>query len=99
MAYLKPKFKGNGNKESPHFRPFLIEYASDRCLPSSPLKEVSFKHILNGLTSFTDTPNLMRILYNTALLTVIGLLKIYNYLITLPLFLQYLTNAKYLISS
>jgi hypothetical protein len=33
MEYSKAKFKSNGNKASPYFRPFWIGNASERVLP------------------------------------------------------------------
>jgi hypothetical protein len=52
MAYSKAKFKINGYKASPYFRPFWIGKLWDRYLPTQNLLYVSFKHILISLTSF-----------------------------------------------
>jgi hypothetical protein len=57
---------------SPCFRPFCIGKLSDKCLPIRTLLYNSFKHILISLTSFMGTPNSIRILYNTSLLTMLG---------------------------
>jgi hypothetical protein len=48
---------------------FWIGKLSDKCIPIRTLLYISFKHILISLTSFTGTPNSVRILYNTSLLT------------------------------
>jgi hypothetical protein len=69
MAYSKAKLKSGGDRASPYFRSFWIGKLSDKCLPIWTLLYVSFKHILITLTSFMGTPNSMRILYNTSLLT------------------------------
>jgi hypothetical protein len=69
MAYSKAKLKSSGDRTSPWFRPFWIGKLSDKCLPIQTLLYVSFKHILINLTSFMGTPNSMRILYKTSLLT------------------------------
>jgi hypothetical protein len=69
MPYSKGKLKRSGDRASPCFRPFWIRKLSDKCLHIQTLLYVSFKHILINLTSFMGTPNYMRILYNTSLLT------------------------------
>jgi hypothetical protein len=62
------KVEKNGDKASPCFRPFWVGN-SDKCLLTWNSLEVSIKHILNSLISFMGTPNSIRILYNTSLLT------------------------------
>jgi hypothetical protein len=69
MAYSKAKMKISGDKVSPYFRSFWIRKLSDKCLPIWTLLCVSVKNILINLTSLMGTPNSMRILYNTSLLT------------------------------
>ena len=69
MAYSKARLKSNGDKTSHCFKPFLIGNMSDTFLPTRTLLYVSVKHILTSLTSFLGTPNSMRILYKTSLLT------------------------------
>jgi hypothetical protein len=54
MAYSKEEKKSSGDRASPCFRPFWIGKLSD---------------ILISLTSFMGTPNPIRILYKTSLLT------------------------------
>jgi hypothetical protein len=69
VAYSKGKLESSGDKASPCFRPFWIGKLSDKWLPIQALIYISFKDILIGLISFMGTPNSMRILYNTSLLT------------------------------
>jgi hypothetical protein len=69
MAYSKTKLKSSGDKASPYFRPFRKGKLSDKFLRVLALVYVSFKRILVSLTSFKGTPNSIRILYNTSLLT------------------------------
>jgi hypothetical protein len=68
MAYPKAKLKSSGDKATPYFRPFWKRKISDKYLPIRTLLYFSFKHILISLTSLMDTPNSMRILYNTIIL-------------------------------
>jgi hypothetical protein len=68
MTYSKAKLKSSGDNSSPGFRPLWIPKLSDKCLPVQTII-VSFKHILIILISFIGTPNSIRILYNTPLLT------------------------------
>jgi hypothetical protein len=67
------------------------------------LPSVSFKHILISLTSFIGVPCAVGILYNTSLLTESYVfsksIKLIYCPIILIVFLQYVTNAGYLISS
>jgi hypothetical protein len=65
MAYTK-KLESHGDKASPCFRPFQIENLPHKYLPKQISLQVSVKHIL---INFMGTPNPMRILYNTSLLT------------------------------
>jgi hypothetical protein len=51
LAFPKEKLGSNG-EEAFHFRLFWTGNASDTCLPMWTLLHVSFKHILNILTSF-----------------------------------------------
>jgi hypothetical protein len=48
---------------------FGIEKLRDKYLPILTLLYVSFKHILINVTSFMGTPNSMRMLYNSSLIT------------------------------
>jgi hypothetical protein len=68
MAFSKAKLKSSDDGASPYFRLFWIEKLPDKCLPIRTLLYVLIKNILINLTSFMDTPNSMRILYNTFLL-------------------------------
>jgi hypothetical protein len=69
MAYSKAKLKSSSEKASHCFRPFWIRKLSDKCLPIQTLLYISFKHILISLSTFLGTPNSMRILNNTSLIT------------------------------
>jgi hypothetical protein len=69
MAYSKAELKSNDDGASPCFRPFWIGKLTDKCLLIRTLIYVLFKHILINLTSSMGTPNSMRILYKTSLLT------------------------------
>jgi hypothetical protein len=69
MAYSKVKLKSSGDTASHHSLLFWIEKLSHKCLPTQTLLYLSFKHILISLNRFMGTPNTMRILYNTSLLT------------------------------
>jgi len=69
MQYSKAKLKCKGDNASPCFRPFWIEYESNKCLPTRTLLKVWFRHILIRLTSLMAIPNAMRILYNISLLS------------------------------
>ena len=69
MAYPKAKFKRNGDKATPFFKPFLRGNLSGKCFPSQTLLEVSFRHIFISLSSFMEIPNSIRTLNKTSLLT------------------------------
>jgi hypothetical protein len=69
MAYSKAKLKSSGDKAYPCFRPFCIGKLSDKYLPIRSLLYVLFKHILISPISFRSTPDSIRLLYNTSLLT------------------------------
>jgi hypothetical protein len=55
------KLRRNGDKESPHFRPFCIGKASD-IVPAHGLYHVSFQIILMNITIFMGMLNSMRML-------------------------------------
>ena len=69
MSPIRNGLKSNGDRASPCFKPFLIGNMSDKFLPTRTLLYVSVRHIFITLTSFLGTPNSMRILYKTSLLT------------------------------
>jgi hypothetical protein len=69
MAYSKEKLKSKSHKGSLFSRPCWIGNASGKFLHMRTLLQVSFKHILIGVTSFIGTPHSMRMLYSTSLLT------------------------------
>jgi hypothetical protein len=69
MVYFKAKLKSSDDKESHCFIPFWIGKLSDKYFIKWALLFFLFKHILISLTNFMGTPNSMRILYNTSLLT------------------------------
>jgi hypothetical protein len=78
MAYSKAKLKSSSEK-SFCFIKFWIRKLSDKYLPILTLLYISFKHKLISVTSYMDTPNSMRILYNISLLTEsLALLKSMN---------------------
>jgi len=78
MAYSKAELKSNGDRASPYFKPFLIGNMSDKFLPTQTLLYVSVRHIFISLTSFWGTPNSIRILYKTSLLTESSFLEVYK---------------------
>jgi hypothetical protein len=51
------------------FLDFVVEVKYNKCLPTQTSLYISFKHILKGITSFMGSPNSLRILYSTSLLT------------------------------
>lgn len=57
MMYSKAKLKGNGDRTSPCFKPFLIRSMSEKCSPAPSLLWVSCKHIFISLVSFTRIQN------------------------------------------
>jgi hypothetical protein len=71
MAYYKAHLNSSGDKAYPCYRPFWRGKLSDIYLPIQTLLYVSFRHTLVGLNNFMDTPNSIRILYNTSLLSYI----------------------------
>jgi hypothetical protein len=76
MAYSKAKLKSSCDKASPCFKPFWKGKLSEKCLHIQTLLYVSLKHLLMSLTHFMGTPNSIRILYNTSLLTESGFLEV-----------------------
>jgi hypothetical protein len=68
MGYSKAKLKSNGDEASPCFRLLWIGKLSEKYLPLRTLLYF-YKHILISLYIFMGTPNTMRVLYNTSLLT------------------------------
>jgi hypothetical protein len=68
MAYSKAKLEAVAIK---HFLvlDLLNRKIIRQCLPMRILLYISFKHIFFSLTCFMGTPNSMRILYNTSLIT------------------------------
>jgi hypothetical protein len=69
MTYSKAELKGIGDKASPCFRPFSIGKLTDKCLHMWTCLYISFKHSLARLSSVMGTPNSVRILYSTSILT------------------------------
>jgi hypothetical protein len=69
IAYSKENLKISRGNTSPFFRPFWIGKPLDKYLPIRTLLYVLFKYILVYLTSFVGTPNSVRILYKTSLLS------------------------------
>jgi hypothetical protein len=68
MAYSKAKFKSNGDKAFPYFKPFLTGELSDICLSTRTLQLVSFRNTFISLTCFKEMPNSIRTLCKTSLL-------------------------------
>jgi hypothetical protein len=69
MAYSKGNLKSSDFKASLYFRPFRIGKLSEKCLPIRTSYTFHLKNILKSLTGFMGTPDFMRILHNTSLLT------------------------------
>jgi hypothetical protein len=69
ISLQRPPVGGTDPVGNHCFGPFWIRKLSDKCLPIRTLLCVSFKHNLISLASFKGTPNSMRILYSTFLLT------------------------------
>jgi hypothetical protein len=74
MTYSKAQLKSSGDKASPS----LLDMKIIRQIFTYTY--TFHLNILMSLTSFMGTPNSMRILYNTSLLTETGFLEVYKYL-------------------
>jgi hypothetical protein len=67
--HILEKFQISGDKASPCFRPFGIGKLSHKRLPIRTSQYFSCKHILISHTTFVNTPNSVRLLYNISVLT------------------------------
>jgi hypothetical protein len=103
MACCAAKLKISGDKASPCFRQFLIENASDKCLPIQTLLYVLFEHIFINLPSFigiSNSEDMIQKLSHNWIIAFVEVCKELMYCRMLfPFFRMCLTNAEYMIGS